>query len=86
MNKPKSNGFGSFKFGLVVIVQKPADKLLIDDGWEVLERTKLSSTFGFNYTARKSGDDEMAIFELGNSMPKGVEISDYRVDWERSVY
>ncbi len=86
MNKPEPNGFGSFKIGLVVIVQKPADKILIEDGWEVLQRNRLSTIFGFHYSSRRKGDDETALFTLGHSMPRGIEISDYRVDWERSVY
>lgn len=82
----KTNGFGSFNFYLMVIVDSPYDKILIDDDWEVIETSKFKTTFKYYFSARKSGDDETALFELGHTIPEKVPMESYRVDWENSDY
>lgn len=81
-----SNGFGSFNFYLMVDVDSPYDKILIDDDWEVTKKSNLRTTFKFPFRARQSGDDESALFELGHSLPREVPMESYRVDWESSSF
>ena len=81
-----SNGFGSFNFYLMLIVDNPYDKILIDNGWEVIQESTLRTTFKFPFKARKSGDDETALFYLGHTLPEEVPMENYHVDWENSNY
>ena len=85
-DKTSSNGFGSFNFYLMVIVDSPYDKILIDNGWEVSEKTNLKTTFKYPFRARRSGDDETALFDLGHTMPREIPMENYHVDWENSNF
>ena len=83
---PKSNGFGSFQFHLVFTVNNEHSQKLIDDGWEVLEKTKAGTVFKFYFTSRKRGDDETALWDLGYALPKGVPDNSWRICWKKSEF
>ena len=82
----KFNGFGSFQFHLVFTVNNKHSQKLIDDGWEVLEKTASGTVFKYYFTSRKRGDDETALWDLGYALPDGVPDNCWRVCWERSEY
>jgi len=84
--KPKTNGFGSFQLHLVFTVNNKHSQKLIDDGWEIQEETASGTVFKYNFTSRKRGDDETAMFELGHSLTEKIPIEGWRIDWDRSVY
>ena len=70
----------------MVIVDKPYDRVLIDKGWQVIEKSTLKTTLKFPFRARKSGDDESALFDLGHTIPEEVPMENYKVDWDNSNY
>lgn len=81
-----STGFGSWNIDIAVVVQKPFDEQLIEQGWKVVSSDESSTTFSYSYTNRKRGDDEMALFEVGHGLPEGVPMKAWKIDWEKSDY
>ena len=81
-----SNGYGSWKVVLQVIVDKPFDDIVKKDGWEMFRTGSKSTTFLFYSSNRRKSDDETAVFDLGHCMPKGVPLDAYSIDWDNSTY
>ena len=86
MHKVKSNGFGSFHKHLIFTVTEPYSKILIKEGWEVVQERIVGTEFKFSFTGRGKGDDEKALWELGYALANGVPDNCWRVCWERSEY
>lgn len=79
-------GFGSWKIDIAVVVKKPFDEKLIEQGWKVVSSDQASTTFSYSYSNRKRGDDEMALFEVGHGLPEGVPMEAWKIDWDRSTF
>ena len=55
--------FGSHQLFLLFKVSNAVGLFLEADDWEVVSKSKVSTTFKFHFKNRKKGDDELAMFE-----------------------
>lgn len=83
---PKSNGYGSFNFYLLIWIEAAHAKALHEKGWECVEEDIDRSIFKYHFRNRRRGDDETAVFELWGDLPKGFEDWEWGILWDRSNY
>ena len=78
--------FGSHLLFLIFKVSNSVSPFLEADDWEVVSKSKIRTTFKFNFKNRKKGDDELAMFELLHALPSELTLEDIDIDWDRSDY
>ena len=69
MEKRRYNGYGSGFADVVLVVNQPFDKVLVDHGWEALSRKASVTEFKYTCKNKYEGDDESVVTSLWGDFP-----------------
>lgn len=83
--KRRANGYGRSFADIYVVVKKPYEKLMIDEGWVVIFHAHETTTFRYSCINRYQGDDETVVDCLMRDMLNGIGDTEYEIDWAKSV-